>query len=293
MKVDLLHSRTSGASHKRINKECQDYYDDYAFKEKNTYIIAVADGHGSSSCPYSSDGSKKATAAFLKILSELYKKFDNSDAFMTYLKREGDTKVAQAVCREWQEKVLYTHSQYKRGLSIEADGKTDYTSVYKQYGSTLLGLLITSEFLFALQIGDGDIAFINKDGFSRVIEGDKQLGVETHSLSKPDAWKKAISIVQKWQPEKEIPCAFILSTDGFANSFKSEEAYQKAAIDYYKLLNQYGPKVIKNYLKKWLYETSEQGCGDDITMYISYCYDESSVFEPEPNDEGTENGKTE
>ena len=45
-----------GASHIRSGKECQDSLKKVE-KDENTVILAVADGHGSDSCPYSKTGS--------------------------------------------------------------------------------------------------------------------------------------------------------------------------------------------------------------------------------------------
>ena len=173
----------------------------------------------------------------------------------------------------------------KREIPFNEDGGIDKEVIWKQYGTTLLGLLVCDDFLFAFQIGDGDIAFVNKNGFSKVIEGDKILGVETHSLSKADAWKRAITSITAWDYKTELPSAFIMTTDGFANSFSSDSAYEKTCVDYYDMLNEYGPEVIKNNLKKWLYETSEGGCGDDISMMILYFYHDDAVFKPVPKDE--------
>ena len=71
MSQAVIGVRTAGASHKRIKKECQDYCEDREFNGE-TFILAVADGHGSEASKYSADGSKQATKALIKILSDLY-----------------------------------------------------------------------------------------------------------------------------------------------------------------------------------------------------------------------------
>lgn len=50
--------------------------------------------------------------------------------------------------------------------------------------------MITPIFIFAFQLGDGDISFVDNNGFDHPLEDEKILGVETHSLSKIDSWKK-------------------------------------------------------------------------------------------------------
>ena len=58
---------------------------------------------------------------------------------------------------------------------------------------------------------------------------------------------------------------YLLSTDGFANSFANRTDFLNTCKDYYKLIKQYGIRTIKEQLRGWLAETSELGCGDDIT----------------------------
>lgn len=50
--------------------------------------------------------------------------------------------------------------------------------------------MITPIFVFAFQLGDGDISYVDQNGLDHLLEDEKILGVETHSLSKIDSWKK-------------------------------------------------------------------------------------------------------
>ena len=62
----------------------------------------------------------------------------------------------------------------------------------------------------------------------------------------------------------------ILSTDGFANSYTSDKEYQKTCKDYLQMLQEHGADTVQTNLKNWLTETSELGCGDDITVVMVY-----------------------
>ena len=42
------------------------------------------------------------------------------------------------------------------------------------------------------------------------------------------------------------------------------------------MLGEHGSKAISDNLPGWLSETSEMGCGDDITMLIAYFTDEGT-----------------
>lgn len=259
-----------GASHIRSGKECQDNLKKVE-KDENTVILAVADGHGSDSCPYSKTGSYVAVNVFCKILGDYLETYAGQpELLLTFLKREGDTKVAQAIDAEWKRRILKIHANCKREVILDTENSKDKEAIYKMYGSTLLGLVITKEFLFAFQLGDGDIVKVSETGVQNIIEADKILGTETHSLSKAQSWKKAITFVKKEEKDKQHPVMYMLSTDGMANSFKNDEEFKKTCNEYYTLLNEHGVKVVTDNLKAWLSETSELGCGDDITALFAY-----------------------
>ena len=126
-------------------------------------------------------------------------------------------------------------------------------------------MLITDSFVFSFQIGDGDISVVTKDEVAPIVEPEKFLGTETHSLSKPDAWRK-----RRREMEIEEPYMYILSTDGFANSYTSDVEYQKTCKDYLQMIQEHGADTVQANLKNWLTETSELGCGDDITVVMVY-----------------------
>lgn len=259
-----------GAYHTRSGKECQDSLKRLE-KDEDTVILAVADGHGSDSCPYSKTGSYVAVNVFCKILNDYLDMYaEQPEMLLTFLKREGDTKVAQAIDAEWKRRILKIHTNYKRETTFDAEGIKDKEIIYKMYGSTLIGLVLTKEFLFAFQLGDGDIIKVSESGAENVIEADKILGTETHSLSKTKSWKKAITFIKKQDDVQHLPIMYMLSSDGMANSYKSEDEFKKTCNDYFALLKEHGVKAVSGNLKEWLNETSELGCGDDITALFAY-----------------------
>lgn len=272
-----------GASHIRSETECQDSYKKLVLDD-GTVIMAVADGHGSKSCPYSKTGSKIAVNVFCDILRGVYEGYqEHPDQLPTYLNREGEMRISMAIDAEWKKRVVERHKKNKREILKDSEGKDDLVSIYKQYGSTLLGLLITETFVFGFQLGDGDICYVNGDGLELVVEPEKILGVETHSLSRKNSWEKAITVVRMLSVSDRLPAMFSLSSDGYANSYKSESDFHTAVKDYLSMLNEHGVKAISDSLPGWLAETSSMGCGDDITMLIAY-------YAPDIEDEDTKEG---
>lgn len=259
-----------GASHIRSGRECQDSLKKVV-KESGPVILAVADGHGSDSCPYSKAGSFAAVNVFCKILGDYLETYaEQQEMLFTFLKREGDTKIAQEIDAEWKRKILRLHTRCKREIPLDADNNEDKEAVYRLYGSTLLGLVITEQFLFAFQLGDGDIVKVSENGVYHMIEADKILGTETHSLSKAESWKKAITLIRKREEKESMPVMYMLSSDGLANSYRNDDEFKKTCMDYYILLKEHGVKAVSDQLKTWLQETSEMGCGDDITALFAY-----------------------
>ena len=284
MKQVVFGRSVQGASHIRSETECQDSYK-RTICDDGTIILSVADGHGSRACPYSRTGSRIAVNVFCSILKNLYEGYtDNPEQLITYLNREGETRISKAIDAEWKKRVVEAHRKNKREIPSLADGSDDLPSVYKQYGTTLLGLLVTKTFVFAFQLGDGDICYANAEGLEMAIEPEKILGVETHSLSRENAWEKAITIVRRINIDECLPSMFTLTTDGFANSYKSEDEFRATVKDYLNMINKHGIKAVEENLAGWLSETSSMGCGDDITLLIAYFADDD-IAEPESTKE--------
>lgn len=272
MKRFVFGAAVQGASHVRNGKECQDSLRKVE-KDPDTVILAVADGHGSEACPYSRTGSDIAVKVFCRLMSNYLDRYAGQpETLMTFLKREGDTKVAQEIDAEWKRRVWKRHCAGRREIPTDEQGEKDKNAVYTMYGSTLIGLVITGTFLFAFQLGDGDIMEVTEQGVHNVIAADKILGTETHSLSRNESWKKAVTCIKR-QSEPKLPVMYMLSSDGMSNSYKSEEEFHKTCRGYYELLREHGARAVSRHLKEWLRETSELGCGDDITALFAYLTD--------------------
>lgn len=270
MKRETFGASIRGATHKKNGKPCQDYLKSWDVSER-LQILSVADGHGSDQSPKSDQGSQIAAEAFCNTMRQYLLNFrENPAELVTFLNREGSTTFAQDVCRKWHEKVVNEYGkEYHKDLKQELS-PAEQNEIYKLYGSTLLGLLITDTYVFAFQIGDGDIMRIDSNGATPVVESEKILGTETHSLSSPNAWRNAVSSVWRRKDDEGLPYMYMLTTDGFANSYTSDEEFRKTCQGYFDTVREHGVDAVKGNLEKWLNETSEFGCGDDITALISY-----------------------
>ena len=273
MKRYICDGIVKGATHVKNGLPCQDNRKIIEISD-DIVILAVADGHGSSKCPRSDRGSQIAVNVFGEIIKRYLEAYgQDADGFsnlLTFLNREGELRFAQDVCEEWQARVKQSFYKNKVDGITDAGGNIKWSSVFSLYGTTLLGMLITNCFVFSFQIGDGDISVVTKDEVAPLVEPEKFLGTETHSLSKTDAWRKAVTSVRRREMENKDSYLYILSTDGFANSYISDEEYQKTCKEYLMMIQEHGAEAVQANLKHWLTETSKLGCGDDITVVMVY-----------------------
>lgn len=217
MKRYICDEIVKGATHVRNQMPCQDNKRIVEISDKIA-IIAVADGHGSSKCPRSDRGSMIAVNSFYEVMKNYLKVYGEDEAglsnLITFLNREGDMRFAQDVCEEWQARVKQSFYKNKVDGMTDEDGNIKWSSVFSLYGTTLLGMLVTDSFVFSFQIGDGDISVVTKDEVAPLVEPEKFLGTETHSLSKPMPGEKLWHRCGdgKWKAKSHI-CTFFLQMD--------------------------------------------------------------------------------
>lgn len=286
-----------GASHVKHDIVCQDAYLIKWIKYGEILTVSVADGHGSSACLHSEEGSKIATEVFCDNMEKLYAGYKNNLIDLeSYLYKEGSEFIARRIVRDWQEQVKERHLKEGRAFPMiskqsvpddeqdsistiedesapnQSDEQVDEQELFHMYGTTLVGMLITPEFHFAFQVGDGDITcVVNGEAYS-VLESDQMLGVETHSLCEKEPWKYARSTVKDIE-DSITEYAYILTTDGFKNSHATDEDYLRSCLDYISMVKTYGLYAVKANLEGWLEETSQYGCGDDITVALITSFD--------------------
>lgn len=273
MKRYLYGESVKGASHKRSGMPLQDSCLIQEISD-NIAILAVADGHGSEKCPRSKSGSQIAVNTFIEVMKKYLLGYGQHEegltSLATFLNREGDMRFAQDICEEWQKRIRASFNKNKDDSCLNDDKTVDWEKAYKLYGTTLLGMLITKGYVFCFQIGDGDITLIDNEGVSTVVETEKMLGVETHSLSKIDAWKHSSTMLRRRDMDENTPYLYMLTTDGFANSYPSDEGFADACKGYFDSIKTNGFDPVRAAMPKWLEETSELGCGDDITAVLAY-----------------------
>ncbi len=67
----------------------------------------------------------------------------------------------------------------------------------------------------------------------------------------------------------ETPALIMLSTDGYANCFASDEGFFQVGADFLAYLRGHGAGFVDEKLEQWLREASQDGSGDDITVGLA------------------------
>lgn len=259
-----------GKSHLKVKTPNQD-----AAKSKviadDILISAVADGHGSKKCFRSHLGANFAVEAAIEIMDKIQDKLVKNE-------NELNTKAigrfyTKQVVKSWREKIdahlsetPLTEDQYAHlGAS---DQKSIFKNNYIIYGSTLLIVLLIKDYIVCYQLGDGDILFISKSKrVSKPIKRDhRHIANDTSSLclNKPEKEFK----IKVFRDLKHVLKMIILSTDGYSNSFSSENDFLKVGSDLIELTETDGFEVIDDHLKDWIEETSNHGSGDDTSVSV-------------------------
>lgn len=251
-KWNVVGSVVDGAIHIRQDKPCQDALFLRAQREagENLAIACIADGHGSGSCPHSSEGAEIAVKIAGEILHEMHRD----------LPAHKDIRLPKLLEAKWKEAIKKIHAESGR--------ETAEPFPYILYGTTLLAVVAAEDFIFALQIGDGNILLIDSEGNPRpILATEETVGEDTESLCMDEAWTYVRTQIIPWNASGE-PAMLLLSTDGYSNSFANSDGFLKAGADFFKLWREEGLPYIDENLPEWLRQSSDKGSGDDIAMAL-------------------------
>jgi len=233
--------------------------------EGERVVMAVSDGHGGAASPRSGLGSAFAVEI---TTDELW-------GLSHPVTSEMVDAALGAIVDRWQQRVAEHLEQHPltRG-ELEGDGvrPAGSTAVVAErpavaYGATLLFAVVSCYQLLLGQIGDGDVLVVGADGRTRrPLPLDARLVAHvTTSLSDDDPLGSAR--IRVLDP---ADCRLVLlSTDGYANSFATDEAFLQVGNDVLRTVDEQGIDPVRDSLPSWLAETTEHGSGDDISVAIA------------------------
>ena len=263
----------TGYNHTKINKVCEDASDFY--DDEKMHICVVADGHGSDNYPRTEFGSKFAVDAAIKNVIEFVNTAEKSqvinDAENNF---ERMNQLAKSILRSWYESVEEDYNKKpfteKELEKVSDKYKNRYLSenieerkVEKAYGCTLIIYIITDDYSFGMQIGDGKCVLIDENGqFLEPIpwDDDCQLNVTT-SICDDDAIDEF-----RFYISDKMPTAVFIGSDGIDDSYANEEELYALYRSILKIFIEHGDEVGKSEIREYLPVLTKRGSGDDVSM---------------------------
>ncbi len=246
--------------------------------EKPLAVLCVADGHGGGEYTLSHIGARRAVEnAQMLLVSEVLPRILDGSALtdLAQFKRHLSQQLPKDLVNRWRASI-FEHAADEETACAKSEAVAHYSAaqpdvpVERRYGATLLAALLTPELHLYIQLGDGDILTVSPEGkvTRPPFRADSQLIANyTTSLCSKEAWR---FVRIHFQPIVEKPPALVmLATDGYANSFADNAAFEQVAKDIYGALQQDGSTAVAGLLPGWLKETSEAGSGDDISVVIA------------------------
>lgn len=151
----------------------------------------------------------------------------------------------------------------------------------QMYGATLLCAGCYKNHVFILQIGDGDITVVDKDGKVAfpVTKPENQIANETNSICQANALSKFSEIYFE-KPIKMI----MLSTDGVTNALDSETELGNLALGIYESIEE-EPKTFREDFKPLLRRCSEASSDDCTICFIANDIDDKDYDTIKKSDE--------
>ena len=265
-----------GASHVRSGLPNQDAI---AFLPESgaglPLVLAVSDGHGSAKSFRSDRGARFAVDAVLKEMSSLLEGAHADSA--SAVKRMAETHLPLALVHRWMAAVEedlakepFLDDEWAKLVGKEGEAARAKVEARPTlaYGATVLGAVVTRAYIIYLQLGDGDILTVSENGeVEKPMPRDERLMAnETTSLCSKSAEREVHIVVRPLAGQSAPPALLMISTDGYANSFRDDAGFQQVASDILGLICETGFDAVGTDMAEWLEEASTAGSGDDITL---------------------------
>jgi serine/threonine protein phosphatase PrpC len=274
-----------GASHERSGRPNQDAIHWLpASGAGDSVVLAVADGHGSARYTRSHIGAQLAVEISTRVIFDfLGSQSQIANASLT--KRTAEEWLPKALARNWLAAVSEHLEAHPLGeAELDAVSRKDVAAAPMSnssqtlvYGATIIAAAVTETFVLFLQLGDGEILTVSRQGeVSQPLPRDYRLFAnETTSLCSDDAWRDFR--VSFRTNADEPPALILLATDGYPNSFRHESGFLKVGSDILETIRAEGLDIVKNNLEQWLRDSTHAGSGDDVTLGVLYLTEASDV----------------
>ncbi len=267
MQIKAFNLTEQGSSHKKKNKECQDA--SKSCYDEHYGIAVVCDGHGGDDYIRSAIGSEKASQVAIESIRSFISEVNQDN-----LKNHFDevlNRLESSIISEWRQQVNEhwdSNPITELEMSVLSDkAKKRYLENHKiesAYGTTLIAVVLTSNYWFCFQIGDGKCVWIDKESNFKQLPLDKRCFLNaTTSLCDSDALEHFQTYYSG-----QLPAAVFIGSDGVDDCFKNDSQLY----NFYKTVcysfgtNKNDIDLATNELKDFLPRLSQKGSGDDISI---------------------------
>jgi len=264
-----------GMSHVQSDLKNQDAIRYLVSREAATVVLAVADGHGSDLCFRSDVGSRIAVETAVEVLTG----FANTGRceFGYNIRYQDGAALAEKLTQSWRTAV-------NRDLGSEPITKTEWGNLVARqgwqgrdiierhpelaYGSTILAVLATETYVLSMQLGDGDILFLDSQGRTRraIPENDRVVVKSMPSLW----WQNAAAEmrIHLHHGVADLPALILAATDGYAKSCEYNKEFLNIGSHYLETARAEGYDRVEKRLEGFLNEASSYKGADDITVGV-------------------------
>jgi len=216
-------------------------------------VVAVSDGHGSAAHFRSDAGARAAVDAAIEVLRG----------------RPRDRELASRLLGAWRTRVeadIVAHPFSNEEQAVFT--QHGWGDPLEAYGATLVAFAVYADEILYLQVGDGDLLRVSRDGVTeRIFEKDPALATnQTYSLCEPEAEQR---VRFRFDPRgSRDPALLLAATDGYVNSFSRDRDFLDVGATWLQSLRERGVEAIGGRLAQMLKETSDHGSMDDITLAL-------------------------
>src|SRR5205809_5350581 len=263
-----------GGSHVRSGLPNQDAFESWASADGNTAVMAVADGHGSALCFRSEAGSRVAVTTAVELLRKFATTLRSGQSVCAIADR-ARALLAEELTQSWRAAVAsdlaakpFTSAEWASLAALEGWKGQQVVQRHPDlaYGSTILAVIATTTYVLCMQLGDGDILFVNSEGETRraLPKDDQVVPKQTPSLWRPDA--AAEFRVHIDEGPEDLPALIFAATDGYADSYESDHELMEIGRNYLGIVRNEGFDKVEHRLKNFLDQASWSGTGDDTTI---------------------------
>ena len=242
-----------GARHVQTQTPCQDAV--LCKSHDGVYIMCAADGHGDKKHLHSDIGAQIAVEVAAQLLEEALRDLRQENRNIAEIEHSIKRHLPSRLVWEWNRRVRKSD-----------DGAWDKEVVL--YGCTILGAVMSAELCIFLQLGDGDILFINQEGSPEFIfpPDEDMFGTVTYSLCQ----KNSASYAKVSCRQLKAPKTVLMATDGLRDSLQDDaESFVKVGKWLSRRQEEEGQSKFEHTLPEWIEKLSLHGNGDDTTIALT------------------------